>query len=113
MGKGLLNYDAVLAQLLQSYADDMNRSNTGINAKVVIDRERGHYQLLNNGWRDGKYYFYVVFHFDLIDDKIWIQENRTDVLIAEELQELGVPKKDIVLGLQAPEVRDYYGYAVG
>jgi hypothetical protein len=108
-----LNYSAVLSDFLESYAADMNRGNLGITAKVLVDRERGHYQLLNNGWRNGKYYFYVVFHFDLIDGKIWIQENRTDILVAEELQTQGVPKKDIVLGLQSPEVRDYHGYAVG
>ncbi|MFN4253625.1 MAG: element excision factor XisI family protein, partial [Saprospiraceae bacterium] len=65
MDKKTAKYDQVLTQLLDSYAADMNRSGMGIAAKPVLDRERGHYQLLNSGWRNGKYYFYVVFHFEL------------------------------------------------
>ncbi|MHC5732600.1 MAG: element excision factor XisI family protein, partial [Nostoc sp.] len=45
-------------------------------------------------------------------DKIWIQQNMTDVDLAQELLEMGVPKDDIVLGLQPPYKRPYTGYGV-
>ena len=48
---------------------------------------------------------YTVFHFDILGDKIWIQENRTDVKIDEELVEAGVAKEDIFSGMMHPEMR--------
>ncbi|MDX2282262.1 MAG: element excision factor XisI family protein [Saprospiraceae bacterium] len=67
---------------------------------------------LINDRRKDEYQFYVIFHFDIKDGKVWLQENRTDVLIAQELSDKGIPKKDIVLGLQYPELRADTGYAV-
>ena len=66
---------------------------------------------MRTGWRGQDYRFGVVFYFDIRDGKIWVQENRTDILIAEELVERGVPKSDIVLGLQPPADRARTGYA--
>ncbi|WP_293064495.1 element excision factor XisI family protein [Okeania sp. SIO2B3] len=36
----------------------------------------------------------------------------TEIRIAQELVERGVPKEDIVLGFQAPEMREYTDYGV-
>jgi hypothetical protein len=54
-----------------------------------------------------------VMHFDIKDDKIWIQCNFTDVDIAQELMELGIPREDIVLGFHPAYLRPYTDYAVG
>ncbi len=51
-------------------------------------------------------------HLDIKDDKIWIQQNMTDVNLAQELLEMGIDKEDIVLGLQLPYKRPYTGYGV-
>jgi hypothetical protein len=61
--------------------------------------------------RKDEYLFYVIFHFDIKDGKVWVQENRTDILIAQQLSESGIPKSDIVLGLQFPDLREASGYA--
>ena len=36
-------------------------------------------------------------HLDIIDGKIWIQHDGTEIGVANELVEMGVPKEDIVL----------------
>lgn len=54
-----------------------------------------------------------VFHLDIIDDKIWIQYNGTDLLIAEALNKEGIPNTEIVLGLKHPLIRPYTDFAVG
>ncbi|NBC09752.1 MAG: XisI protein [Bacteroidetes bacterium] len=110
--KPINKYDSILAKFLHHYAKLYNQQADGLNAKVVIDREGGHYQLLNVGWLKDKYQFYIIFHFDIIDDKVWVQENRTDILVAQELVEQGIPKQNIVLGFQSPDVRALSGYAV-
>ena len=51
-------------------------------------------------------------HFDIKNGKIWLQQNLTDLNPAEELVEMGIPREDIVLGLQAPYKRQYTDYGV-
>jgi len=113
MAEKLKKYEQIIIETLQEYAAMFNKQGDGLQAKVIIDQTGGHYQLLNSGWRNGDYQFYILFRFDIINDKVWVQENRTDILIAQELSERGIPKSDIVLGLQLPELRGELGYAVG
>jgi len=111
MDQKVIKYQEMLTNLLTKYADRFNQNADGVKTQPIIDTERNHFQLLRLGWENNRYTFSVVFHFDIKDGKIWLQENRTDILIAKELVELGVPVTDIVLGLQAPEDRPYTGYA--
>jgi len=52
-------------------------------------------------------------HLDIMDNKIWIQQDGTEVGIANELVELGVPKQDIVLGFDPPILRKLSEFALG
>jgi hypothetical protein len=113
MDKKIATYQTLVIAFLTEYADAFNQSPKPIEAKLVFDYERKSFQLLNVGWRNGQYFFYIVFHFELKNEKIWLYENRTDLLVAQTLVEQGVPKNDIVLALQSPETRALSGYAVG
>ncbi len=112
MDKKIEVYQAIIIKLLEEYADSFNQSPKSIEAKLIFDFERHSFQVLNVGWRNGEYYFYVVFHLEIKNNKVWINENRTDLLMAQMLVEQGIPKTDIVLGLQSPETRGISGYAV-
>ena len=48
----------------------------------------------------------------LKNGKIWIQHDGTEIGVANELVEWGVPKEDIVLAYHAPYKRQYTGFAV-
>ncbi len=111
MASVLMKYENILSETLREYAEMCNQQGDGMEAKVLIDKENKHYQLLNYGFLRGVYECYIDFHFEIKNNKIWIQENRTDILIAKELSEKGIAKTDIVLGLQEPELRTYSGYA--
>ena len=52
------------------------------------------------------------FLIDIKGDKIWIQYDGTEVGVANELIELGIPKKSIVLGFQDPNARKFTEFAV-
>ncbi len=57
------------------------------------------------GWQKGKFIYDVVFHFDIKSGQIWIQQNRTDLKLRQELVERGVANQDIFVGfspLQQP-----------
>ncbi len=51
-------------------------------------------------------------HLDIKGEKIWIQFNATEVEIAQELVEMGVPKQDIVVGRPSPFMRQFTEFAV-
>jgi hypothetical protein len=51
-------------------------------------------------------------HLDIIDGKIWIQQDGTEIGTANELVELGVSKQDIVLGFDPPNLRQYTDFAM-
>lgn len=83
-----------------------------IENELIFDTLHDHYQLMRIGWNGLSRVYHSVIHFDIKNDKIWIQQNMTDVDLAQELLEMGVPKEDIVLGLQPPYKRPYTGYGV-
>lgn len=83
-----------------------------VEKELIFDTTRDHYQLMYVGWNGLKRVYHTMMHFDIKDGKIWIQQNMTDVDLAQELLDLGVEKEDIVLGLQPPLKRPYTGYGV-
>jgi len=65
-----------------------------------------HYQLQRLGWQNDEYIFQTIFHFDIAGGKVWVQQNRTDLPLDEELIDLGIAKEDIVLGMVHPSYRE-------
>jgi hypothetical protein len=83
-----------------------------IQAEIIFDTDRDRYQLMYVGWRNSKRVYGVILHVDIIDNKIWIQQDGTEVGIANKLVELGVPKQEIVLAFDPPNLRKYTDFAV-
>lgn len=83
-----------------------------IEMEVLFDRERDHYQVLRAGWLQKKRVYGALIHIDLKGEKIWIQYDGTEVGVANELIEKGIPKTDIVLAYHSPFMRQYDGFAV-
>jgi serine/threonine protein kinase len=75
--------------------------------QAIFDDDHDHYQLLYVGWRNNRRQFGCILHLDIKNGKIWIQHDGTEVGIANQLVELGVPKQDIILAFHEPEVRQY------
>jgi hypothetical protein len=68
---------------------------------------------MNVGWDGHRRVYGCVLHLDIKEGKIWIEQNMTEMMVAQELVARGVAKEDIILGFQAPEMREYTGYGVG
>lgn len=75
-----------------------------VERQVLFDTEHDHYQLFNVGWNKTQRIHHCVMHFDLKDDKVWIQHNSTEVELDEELIDLGVAYEDIIIGF----IPDYW-----
>ncbi|BAS55111.1 MULTISPECIES: XisI protein [Leptolyngbya] len=106
----LEQYRQAIRSLLKEYATNENQDD--LETQVIFDQEHDHYQLVSLGWQGQRRFYSCLMHLDIKGGKIWIQRNQTDRLIAQELVEMGVPREDIVLGLQPAYARPDTGYGV-
>ncbi|MEM8637285.1 MAG: XisI protein [Cyanobacteria bacterium P01_G01_bin.54] len=81
-----------------------------VESQLILDSERDRYLLIDMGWQDLKRIYACVIHLEIREGKIWIQRNMTETDIATALVESGIPKEDIILGLQPAYKRPYTGY---
>lgn len=98
-------YQKIIMQVLEDYANIKSPFMPEVENLIIADTKNHHYQLVRMGWYKDRHVHYTVFHFNISDNKVWIQENRTDVKIDEELIEAGVAAKDICSGMEHPAMR--------
>ncbi|MBC6476578.1 MAG: XisI protein [Hormoscilla sp. GM7CHS1pb] len=108
----LESYRQIVQSLLTAYAE-IPIANGTIDCYRVFDPKQDHYQVMNVGWDGHRRVYGCVLHLDIKKGKIWIEQNMTEMKVAQNLVDMGVAKDDIVLGFHPPEIREYTGYAVG
>jgi XisI protein len=106
----LNQYRQIVQDILSEYSS--RRSTATIDSQCNFDLLRDHYQVVNVGWENDRRVYGCVLHLDIINNKIWLQYNGTEIDIAQELCTRGVPKSDIVLGFQPLYRRPMTEYAV-
>ena len=104
-------YRKTVQNLLQDYAA-LSRDDREIETELICDTARDHYQLVHVGWQRERRIYGCILHFDIRDEKVWLQHNGTENDVAEELSKMGIPKTDIVIGFQSPFKRQFTEYAV-
>ncbi len=103
-------YREVIEQILTEYAH-IPYAYGDIQTEIVFDRANDHYLLVNVGWLTDRRIHNALIHIDIINGKVWIQNDDTEDGIANDLVRAGIPKDHIVLGFQEPEVRGYTEFA--
>ncbi len=107
-------YRQILKDVLTNYTLDKSGypQPNDVETQLLFDNQNDHYQVLRVGWRNRTQVFLVIFHFDIKDGKIWLQQNVSDYDIVGDLEAQGIPKSDIVLAFHSPQMRPFTGYAV-
>ncbi len=95
-----IKYQEIIVNFLNEYANRNLAGWTDAKNMVVTDATNHQFLLMRVGWNKGKFYNYPVFHFNLIGGKVCVLSNQTDLPLDEELEELGIAKKDIVWGFE-------------
>ena len=90
----------------------MSASVEGLKYQPILDTANQHFQLVLLGWKNKERIYSLLFHIDIIDNKIWVQEDNLEYSVAERLVALGVDKKDIVLAYFSPHHRKHTEYAI-
>ncbi|WP_072622224.1 XisI protein [Spirulina major] len=105
------SYRQIVRELLTDYAV-IPIANGQIDCYTIFDLQNDHYQVMNVGWDGYRRVYGCILHLAIKNGKVWVEQNMTEMKVAQELMERGVSKNDIVLGFQAPEIRQYTDYAV-
>ncbi|MEQ8468418.1 element excision factor XisI family protein [Coleofasciculus sp. F4-SAH-05] len=106
-----LNYRQLVQAILKRHVGNGLNSNTEV--QLIFDPERDRYQVLHIGWEGLSRVFGCIIYVEIKDGKIWIERDGTEIGVANELVEAGVPKQDIVLAFHAPYKRKFTEFAVG
>ena len=105
-------YQKIVLEILQPYTE-VRYANLDADNRLIADKENHRYQIVTIGWdEDGKFVHDCPMHIDIINNKIWVQRNMTEIDIGKELTDRGVAKSDIVVGFFSPKMREYGEYAV-
>ena len=106
----LEQYRSIIEQVLTQRVNDL-KDFPDLRDKTVFDRHSDCYLILREGWDGARRIHGPIISLEIINGKVWLQADHTNLRIAERLEEAGVPKTDIVLGFQPPYVRPYTEYA--
>ncbi len=108
----LNQYRYWVKEILEAHGQ-MKPANPDILVYTFFDSQQDHYQVFHAGWDQYRRLFGPLIHIDILDGKLWIQHDGTEVGVANQLLEKGVSQQDIVLAYHAPFMRQYDGFAVG
>lgn len=92
-------YRQIICQFLEGFVD------YDVNAQLVFDVERDRYLVIHNEWKENSRLYGCAMQLDIIDGKIWIQQNNTEIYVDRELIQKGVEPQDIIFGFRAPSIR--------
>ena len=111
----IAGFQKALLTIMKEYSDERTESSSASDTKVVyktvIDEPNNRYQLVLVGWQHRERIYHVIFHAEIVNNKIWIEEDNTEDSLAEMLVEKGISKKDIVLGYFSEFHRKHTEYA--
>lgn len=109
----LAAYRQLIQKFMREFAAWANRTpRPDTELLCVFDTQHDYYLLLNVQWGRYKSVQSAQLFVRLVNEKIYIEEDWTEEGIANQFLEAGVPKHDIVLAFQPPEIRQLTEFAV-
>jgi XisI protein len=107
----IARYRKIIREVLEPFGNEHYAGSPELKNQLIFDVEHDHYLVMTVGWDGESSVRDCLFHIDISNQKIWIQEDNTDMDIATILTENGIPKSEIVLGFQSPSMRQFSTYS--
>ena len=104
-------YQKVILGILEEYAK-VRYSNLDAENRLIADKKNHRYLIVTIGWDKTKFVHDCPMHMDIINGKIWVQRNMTEIDLDTIFRDNNIPKSDIVLGFLTPKMREYGDYAL-
>jgi hypothetical protein len=109
----LENYRFLIQKILTNYHQTFSSASPkNVEMLLAFDEVRDQYLWLQVGWTPEERIKGNSVHIRLKNGKIYIEEDWTEEGIANELLREGVPKSDIVLAFQEPNIRQFTEFAI-
>lgn len=80
--------------------------------QLSFDNQRHQYLWFCSGWDGKKRIQHISMYLKIKDQKIWVEEDNTDLGLVDALLAADIPKSDIILGFQHPSKRTLTEFAV-
>ena len=108
----LTHYRCLIKQALTEQADLMrSQPLPGEEVICMLDEATDNYLLLRLGWLQSKRLYSVTLHVRLVNGHVLLEQDWTDDFLTDLIY-AGIPRKDIVLGFNPPEMRRDTEFAV-
>ncbi len=101
----------IIIKILQEYIEFLGNDPES-NLQLIIDEKEDHYLIIETGWHKNQRIYGSLIHIDIIEEKIWIQQDGTEEGVANELVKQGVSPQQIVLGFKTLERRKITDFAI-
>jgi XisI protein len=77
----LAKYRQIVQEILREYADVPTIANGDVQTQMIFDRENDRYRVMDIGWSNNRRVYDCDLHLDIINGKIWVQQNMTEMQI--------------------------------
>jgi XisI protein len=108
----LKHYRKIVQEVLAEYHQLNEKSGSTTESALAFDEVHDQYLLLLMGWQKDERIKSVMIHTRLKNNKIWIEEDRTEDGVATDLLQKGIAREEIVLAFHPPHVRQYTEFAI-
>ena len=100
-----------IIKVLQEYFEFLGNDSES-ELQLIIDENKDHYLLMEIGWHKNQRIYGSLIHLDIINEKIWIQQDSTEEGVANELVKQGISPQQIVLAFKSLKRREITDFAV-
>jgi hypothetical protein len=108
----VVKFRKVITASIQDFIAEYGQPDKGIEIRSIVDETQSVFQVVIMGWQETERIYHVLFHLEIKNDKIWVQEDNTENGIATFLLKNGISKKEIVLAFYSEAYRKYTEFAV-
>jgi hypothetical protein len=109
----LTNYRQIIQNVLTKLDQIANSSSKKkLETCLIFDENHDHYLWISIGWINKKKINNTQIHIRIKNERVYIEQDWTEIGIASELLASGISKEDIVLAFHDPESRKLTEFAV-
>lgn len=98
----ILKYKTAIQEILQERVSYPNEHYPYYKDLIIMDEAQNHFIHIFTGWEEGDFFYDVLMHLAIEEDKVMIYENNTDVPLEENLVQYGISEKDILMKRKTP-----------
>ncbi|NET10690.1 MAG: XisI protein [Symploca sp. SIO2B6] len=105
-----VRYRKIIQSVLSNYyqislSQNHPQQSSEVSDRLAFDNGRDQYLWFRFGWSGDKLVQHIIIYICMKHDKVWVEQDATDLCIVDKLVSAGIPSEDIVLGFHHPSKR--------